>query len=365
MEKIYYFRNDLKNKKKTEVNVPHKENMMCLNESTLNPYKTIENTFLSILGNININRYYSSITSELSALLTEYIGNNMEPHNILWGNGADEMLYYLFTAVRDNNDSFAVSLSPSYFDYRSYSEAVGMNIKFVSFGKDLSFDLDEYEKLMEDSSCKLAILCNPNNPTGHLLDDSAIVKILNHRDKPVLIDETYYEFSGKTYVGLINEFPNLVIIRSFSKSFSAAGLRFGYLISCNENIREIEKVFTAFNSGILTQAFALAILKNKDLFYEHNKLVISERKLLEKELRKRTDIKILPTKTNFVTFTIGDKTKDLFDFLSDNEIALRAVWSHPILKNHLRITIGDANQNKMFLNKLDEFMVKKYEKSSD
>ena len=181
-----YFRKDLKTKKPAIVNVQPKKIKMGLNESTLNPFEQIGNKVIEKLRNIPLNRYFNNITQELRTRLSEYTGVPSE--YLTSGNGADEMLYYIFTAVRENNDSFTVSLSPSYFDYKSYSSAVGLGIKFLNLNKNFDFSVNDYLKLADSEDCKLVIICNPNNPTGNLLDYNKILYMIENSKSLVLID---------------------------------------------------------------------------------------------------------------------------------------------------------------------------------
>ncbi|MGM0598106.1 MAG: pyridoxal phosphate-dependent aminotransferase, partial [Myxococcota bacterium] len=265
----YYFRKDLKNIDHTvSIDVPHCKNMLCLNESPYDPYQIVQDDFQKIMKKVRLNRYFSEITGELQEELINYVGSGVGLKNIIFGNGADEMLYYLFTSLRNSPEDYILSLSPSYFDYKSYSRATGMNVKFLDLNPDFGFDLQKYITLTRSRHCRLAILCNPNNPTGNLLDREKILEVINRVEVPVLIDETYYEFSKVTLLEEAMKRDDLLIIRSFSKAFSAAGLRFGYILGNEKLISEIAKVKTAFNSSILVQAFALAILKNKGSFLE-------------------------------------------------------------------------------------------------
>ncbi len=259
------FRGDLYDKKAVNVNVPHLKNMMCLNESTLDPFQTVKEQFLRLMEQIHLNHYYNEITSELFRRIADYAG--VRPENLILGNGADELLYYLFIAVRENRNSFALSLSPSYFDYKSYCDATGLLLKNFMLDSDFSFDVNRFIKESDHPDCRLLILCNPNNPTGNLFPAEDLIKIIiSNHDRLVLIDETYFEFSSVTFADKIMKFSNLVIVRTFSKAFSAAGLRFGYLISQQDNINQIKKVVTAFNLSIFTQALALTIIKNRKSF---------------------------------------------------------------------------------------------------
>ncbi|NQT65748.1 MAG: aminotransferase class I/II-fold pyridoxal phosphate-dependent enzyme [FCB group bacterium] len=351
---MYYFREDLKNKKPVNINVPNKKIKMGLNESSLNPFEVIKDEFIEKMKNVHINRYFNSITKRLKEQLSEYA--NVEPECLVFGNGADEMLYYLFNSVRNDNNSFAVSLAPTYFDYKSYSGAVGLGIKFLSLDSDFDFSIDKYLELCDDENCKLAILCNPNNPTGNLLNESKIIEILKQSNRLVLIDETYYEFSGKTFADKIYKYPNLVIVRSFSKSFSAAGLRFGYIISHPDNIKELEKVMTIFHLNLMTQTMISTMLENKDIFLEYNKSIIENKKNIFQQLSEIDGISVHPSATNFLTFSAGDKTEDLFNFLSENNIAIRPVWHHPVLAKHVRVTISNAGHNTAFIENVKKYM---------
>lgn len=146
---------------------------------------------------------------------------------MLYGNGADDILYHIFLAVRESEQSFALSLAPSYFDYKTFALAVGLKVRFLDLEPDFSFDTYEYIRRASDPNCRLAILCNPNNPTGNLFSKEQLRQIITALpDKLVLIDETYYEFSGCTFAEELAQYPNLILVRSFSKAFSSAGLRF-------------------------------------------------------------------------------------------------------------------------------------------
>ena len=353
---MHIFRKDLEQKKPVNVNVPHKKVMMCLNESTLNPFKTLRREFLANLEKVELNRYYQPVTDELKAELTEYVGHGLKTENIFFGNGADEMIYYIFVAVREHSNSFAVSPAPSYFDYKSYSGAVGLDIKFLSLDAEFDFDEAEYMKLLEEDNCKLGILCNPNNPTGNTFDAEKLHRIISGTSKPIMMDETYFEFSGITFADYLDKYPNLLIVRSFSKAFSGAGLRFGYMLSSAYNIEQIRKVQTVFNSSLLIQTMVLTMLQNRDVMLAHTDMVVKERDQLLKAMQEIDEVKVYPSYTNFLTFSLGVNSDSFFNYLQDNEIAIRDVGAHPVLKECLRVTIGSEEQNSMFLKHLKEFV---------
>ena len=353
-----YFRTDLADKEPPLISVPVRRRMMCLNESCLDPYQAIKEKFLARMEDVRLNRYLSPMTAELNNKLADYVGCGIRPENVVWGNGADDILYHIFLSVREDAESFAVSLAPSYFDYKTFCDAVGLKIKFLELNEDFSFDTEKYLELASDPHCKLAILCNPNNPTGNLYELDQLRTLVDALpDKLVLIDETYYEFSDSTFAGELPRHPNLILTRSFSKAFSGAGLRFGYAISSAENIYNLKKVFTTFHTSILNQAFALTILENVPLFCAQVLGTIELRSKVYEDMKAIPGLTVYPSMTNFLTFTIGERTPELFEYLKDHEIAVRDVGAHRRLRNCLRATLSCAEDNAALVEAIQAFML--------
>ena len=357
---VNIFRKDLDNKPEIRVAVPVKKYMMSLNESSLNPIEALSSKLAETFSNVQLNRYVSSVTPDLKRSLAEYVGHGINESQILFGNGVDDMLYFIFTAVRNYNSSYALSLAPSYFDYKTYSGSIGLDMEFLDFNQDFNFSVDDYLEKLNYPGCELGIICNPNNPTGHLIPDKKIVHILKNTMKPILIDETYFEFSGKTFVDMVKEFPNIIITRSFSKSFSAAGLRFGYIISSEENIKFLNKVIPVFNCSILTQALALTILENREVFVDNNKKIIASKEEMFNTMKEYKEMTIYPSHTNFLTFSLGENSEEFNQFLLERDISVRPVGAHALLANHLRVTVADEESNQAFLDALSTYLKGKH-----
>jgi histidinol-phosphate aminotransferase len=354
-EIMNYFRSDLMTKKAAMVNVPFQKRMMCLNESSLDPYSVIARDFAARLSSLALNRYFSDTTRLLHQELADYCA--VSPQQVLWGNGADDMLYHVFLAVREDADSFALSLAPSYFDYRTFCDAVDLKIRFHQLNEDFSFDSGAFIAQAQDPDCRVAILCNPNNPTGNLFPHEQlkhIVESLPHL--LIVIDETYYEFSGATFAAELDQYPNLMLIRSFSKAFSAAGLRFGYAISSVPNIAQLKKVQTTFHTSILVQAFALSILHNRRAFQLQVQQIIQLRDQLLRKMQEQPKLKVYPSATNFLCFRMGESSREFFAYLQEQDIALRDVGSHRILQNCLRVSISCAEDVQAFVSALNSFL---------
>ncbi|MCB5228520.1 MAG: histidinol-phosphate aminotransferase family protein [Candidatus Cloacimonetes bacterium] len=350
---VKLFRKDLIDKKPSVVDVPQRKRMMCLNESCMNPFEVVQDDFLKRMQNIQLNRYISPVADELRQKLADYVGHKMQPENLVWGNGADDMIFHTILSVREDERSFAVSPAPSYFDYKTYTDMVGMGMHFVELDEDFRLDPAQYIAAASHPDCKLAILCNPNNPTGNLFpkdDLRTIVEALP--DKLVLLDETYYEFSGESLIDELERHPNLILVRSFSKAFSGAGLRFGYAISSASNIYNLRKVFITFHSSVLAQAFALSILDNIPAFRQQVAQISALRQDAYHQIKIMPQMTVQPSHTNFLAFTVGEQTPQLFQYLKTRDIALRDIGGQPRLKNYLRATLSCEDDTKELIKEM-------------
>lgn len=339
----------------SDIGVERKKVMMCLNEGVLDPYQMIDEAFHQGMQGVQLNRYFDDVHGALRDELIKYVGHGVGKNNLVWGNGCDDMIHNVFLACRKTKDSFALSLAPSYFDYLTFSRSVGLGMEFLDFEDDLSFSVDKFLDILNSPNCTLGILCNPNNPTGQLLEDEKIIKVLEGTKKPVLLDETYFEFSGKTLAHRIGDFENLLIVRSFSKAFSMAGVRFGYLISQPQNVLNVRKVQTTFNISSLTKSFVYSILLNKESFLHHTQLAKERTQALRTELMA-LGASAMPSYTNFVTFSFGEHSDDLYEYLGRHDIAIRNVNFHRLLENHLRVSCGTLEENELFLSRVKEFL---------
>ena len=351
---MHRFRTDLTNKKLPQVSVPMRERMMCLNESTLDPFQAVREAFLQRMRGVHLNRYFSEVTAQLTEWLSQYVG--VPADRLVWANGADDLLFHTFLAVREDDRSFFAGFSPSYFDYKRYAGAVGLQARFVQLDDRFDFDLDEYLALATHPDCKLCVLCQPNNPTGNLMDEEKILAILRAVQVPVLVDETYFEFSGRTLLHRLDEFPHLLLVRSFSKAFSSAGLRFGYAVAQPQSIVALRKVMTFFHSSIFTQALVLTMLEHQELFLRHTRQVCALRDAMYAEMAGIPGLRVWPSHTNFLLFSVGERRPILYEHLQRHEIAVRDVSAHPLLADCLRVTVSSPRDNEAFLHQVRAFL---------
>ncbi|MBU1534410.1 aminotransferase class I/II-fold pyridoxal phosphate-dependent enzyme, partial [Myxococcota bacterium] len=202
--------------------------------------------------------------------------------------------------------------------------------------------------------CRLAILCNPNNPTGNCFDPEKLLYVVSRATVPVVVDETYFEFSGETLAGAIARHENLLIIRSFSKAFGAAGLRFGYLLAQPRTALQVKKTMTAFNLSLLIQRAVLEVVRGAHRFAPYIEELVSQREAMVDALLSM-GVSAHRTKTNFIPFTLGERSGALHDFLTEAGVAVRSVSGHPILANYLRVSVHSCQNNERFLSLVKSF----------
>ena len=343
---MFFAREDLNKFEPNNIDVPIQPLMMCLNESPYNPFDYFQDKIFDKIRKLSINRYFSNFTNELFQKLATY--SEVEIENLLIGNGADELLYYFFIASRKSSNSHIVAPAPSYFDYHTYSRAVGLGCKSIDLNQDFSINTDNFITHLQNNDAVAGVICNPNNPSGNIIDSDSIIRLLDSTNKPILIDEAYFEFSGITHIKLIKNYPHLLILRSFSKGFLSAGLRFGYILGSDEIIYELSKVKTAFNISRLTEIVALTYLENQDWFVEKISELQYNRKYLYDFLSSLSKIEPFESYTNFISFRVNNHKDDLFNFLKSNEIAIRDVSGHKLLKDCLRVTVGSIAECEKF-----------------
>jgi histidinol-phosphate aminotransferase len=284
------------------------------------------------------------------ALATRY---GVGAEQVFVGNGSDEVIALAFMALLKHE-------KPLYFPDISYSfypvwaELYGIAYATIPVAADFSVDPDAYPA---DNGG--IIIPNPNAPTGMLMGLDA-VKMLCQKsaNSVVVIDEAYIDFGGESAVALIGEFDNLLVVQTFSKSRALAGLRVGFAMGSEQLIGALNRVKNSFNSyplDVVAQNAALASLHDENYFQESCERVINSRSALCDAMAAMGFV-ILPSGANFVFASHPDYTaRELFLALRERGIVVR-YFDKPRIDNHLRISIGNEEQNALFLAALGELL---------
>lgn len=249
---------------------------------------------------INSVNYYPDIgKSNLKDALAEYTG--FSAANIVAGNGSDELIDVIAKTFIDECDEAIIPV-PSFPTYEKAVKLMGGKAVKIALNERFELNIDSILEAVNKKT-KLIFIANPNNPTGNMLiskeEASKIAKSFNGL---LVIDECYFEIANETMAELTNEFDNILILRSFSKTFGLAGLRVGYGIGSEQVIKYLEMVSTTinpFNVNCIAQKAAVFLLKNKKARKEILENFLMEKDLFESKLREITNLKIFPAKTTF------------------------------------------------------------------
>lgn len=257
--------------------------------------------------------------------------------NVFVGNGSDEVLGHVFRALLKHEAPLLLS-DITYGFYPVYCRLFGIRYETVPVDERLRIRVSDYRR-----SAGALIIANPNAQTGTALGRADIVRLLeDHPDGPVVIDEAYVDFGGETAAGLIEAYPNLVVVRTFSKSRAMAGLRLGYALADAGLIEALVRVKNSFNSypvGRVTQAAALASIADEAYFRETTDKIVGERERLAERLIQ-LDFDLVPSSANFVLARhLGYPGPELAAELRKRAILVRT-FPGTRIGYHVRITVG-------------------------
>lgn len=291
----------------------------------------------------DLNRYPDPEARELKKAVSKALKVNTE--NMLFGNGSDELIYYLITTFGGP----ILYPAPTFSMYRIISQALGEKNIVIPLNKDFDIDIDKMLSAIKKYKPKLIFLSSPNNPTGNCFSAEGILKIIESSKGIVVVDEAYQPFSsGKGFLPLLKDYKNLAILRTLSK-IGFASLRIGYLIADKGLIHEVNKVRLPFNLNALSQAIAVEAFRSKKIIESHIKAIVSERERLLKELGNITGVMPYHSEANFILFKV-DSADSVFQNLIKEGVLIRNIASY--IKDSLRVTIGTPEENDIFLTAL-------------
>lgn len=293
--------------------------------------------------NFYLNVYPDDNYTDLKNAISNYIG--CKTSNISVGNGSSELLDLCVKTFVDTND-LILSLDPTFSMYSIYAKIV--NSRYIGAGEgegnDFIVDVDNVIKSIKENNPKLTIVCNPNNPTGTVIKRDKILEIVKSTEEIVIVDEAYMEFSNESVVDEIENYENLIVVKTLSKAFSMAGIRTGYLLANEELVKTVEKVRPPYNLNSISAFLATKALQQSDKMKNYVKEVKQEREKVYESLLEM-GIKAFPSGANFVFFNCD--IKDLEDRLVKEDVLIRKFGGK--LDNHYRVTIGTKIENDAFI----------------
>ncbi|RIJ41546.1 histidinol-phosphate transaminase [Pontibacter oryzae] len=311
-----------------------------------------ENNLGSLAGE-NYNRYPDPHQKELKQRIAEIKG--VEPDQIFLGNGSDEAIDLLFRMVcRPGQDSM-LHLPPTYGMYEVSANLNEVRLDAIQLTADYQIPVEEVLLAIKPET-KIIFICSPNNPTGNLIEPESIEDILRAFKGLVVVDEAYIDFaSDQSWTNRLQEFPNLVILQTFSKAWGMAGLRLGLAFASAEIISVMDKIKPPYNINEATQELALQALEREEALKDMVEEIVQERELLINALPALATVEhVYPSDANFILVKVKDPN-GLYNFLLGKGIVVRNRASLPGCEGCLRISVGTLEENQELLKAIAEF----------
>ncbi|MEI7024536.1 histidinol-phosphate transaminase [Paenibacillus sp. y28] len=303
----------------------------------------------------NASLYPDGGAVQLTAALAKFTG--VDTNQIIFGAGSDEVILMIARAylVKGDETVMATHTFPQYKHNVEIENATAVEVPL----KDGVHDLPAMLAKVNERT-KIVWICNPNNPTGTLLGHEEIESFLKQVSKDVLVvlDEAYYEYNTTSDyprgLELLKQYPNLILLRTFSKIYGLASLRIGYGIGSSQVIHAINQVREPFNTSRFGQAAALAALADQDFVNECREQNAQGVEYLTKQFEQR-GLFYYPTAANFIMVDVKRPAKDVFDALLRQGLIVRG--GHALdFPTMIRVTIGSQEQNERFIQALDHVL---------
>ena len=319
------------------------------NESPFGLPAEVQSKVDRVLKDAQVNRYPDPEAERLIELIAK--ASEFSKEGILLGNGSDELIGMLITTLA-NGTGKILCPAPTFSMYKLTGLAMGAEVIEIPLDDKFDIDLDNTLSAIDDNDPDLIFLASPNNPTGNMYNTGKIAEIISVAKGIVVVDEAYSDFSGYTFLPLIKECENLIVLRTLSK-VGFAGLRIGMLFARDNLAAEINKVRYPYNINSLSQSVAEVVLANHEFVSENIQLIIRERDRVYKAMLTFDRITAYPSDANFIFFKSLD-ADGLFSKLVEKDILIRNFNNPGRLQNCMRVTIGTPEENDAFLAALNE-----------
>lgn len=277
--------------------------------------------------------------------------------NTVLGNGSDELIDNLFRCFCNPGKDSVLIMPPTYGAYRVFADINDVKVQSVALTPSFQIDFEvllsflaEEKRNRGEGRLKLLFICSPNNPSANAFDLEDIKRVCEHFDGITVVDEAYYDFCDKqSAVSLLEDYPNLVVLRTLSKCWALASARVGIAIASEEIISVFRSMKYPYNLGTPSQELAFKALKEKDKVTEGLQTIKKERSRLKIELEKLGCVKqVFASDANFFLVRVSN-AEDLYHYLAHRLIIVRNRSKEMHCENCLRITIGSREENDILL----------------
>ena len=333
------------------------EVMISANENTSDVPFELRREIERAVRKVPFNRYPDPLANELRDLVAE--ANGLDRDQVLMSNGGDELLFGLALAWGGPGRMF-LNMPPTFSVYKNNAQLTNTTIVDVPRLPDFSIDEEAVLARLAQGDIDYTIITSPNNPSGNVVDPGFVERALDASDTLVMVDEAYFEFSRNTVRPLLESHENLVILRTFSKAFSLAGVRMGYLLGSDCVLREFKKVRQPYSVDAVSQAIARVVYENRAQFEKGIDAIIEQRARVFGELSAMEGVEAFPSDANYILFRLPASVDagQVWQDLLDAGVLVRDFSRSQCLENCLRVSIGSEGENTRFLDTLRGILAK-------
>lgn len=318
------------------------------NENPLAIPEPLRERFAARLASIPLNRYPEAGSPTLVGRFAKAFG--VGEGQVILGNGSDELIQVLCSAVARPGAEVMIPF-PSFAMYRISAINAGCGVAMVPLDSAFDLDLAAMRARIAANPPALTYLAYPNNPTGNCFGRERVETILEISPGIVVVDEAYFHFSKKSFLPLLDRYPNLVILRTLSK-VGLAAMRIGLLIGPPELVHELNKVRLPYNMNALSQAAAGFYLDYEEDFLEQAEEIRQLRGSLFSALEAIPGVHPRPTDANFIFFGCDFDSDRVYSRLLERGILIKNFNTPGALQNFMRVTVGTREENDSFIEAL-------------
>ncbi|HEY4333141.1 MAG TPA: histidinol-phosphate transaminase, partial [Ilumatobacteraceae bacterium] len=323
------------------------------NESPLAPPAAWQDAFAAELSRLEWHRYPDRSATELRTAIADL--HHVDPAQVFAANGSNEVLQTLLLTYAGPGRTVA-TFEPTYQLHAHIARLTGAAVAEGERRDDFTLDLDEVRRVCRDAEPIITFLCSPNNPTGLVEPRANLAAVMDAAPGLVVIDEAYGQFADWSAVGLVDDDTPLVVTRTFSKTWSMAGARLGYLIGPSWLVAELDKVTLPYHLDAAKQIAGRLALRYVDDMEARVQGIVAERERIESTFAELA-VDHWPSGANFVLFRPRDRTgNEVWQALLDYSVLVRDCSGWPRLENCLRVTVGTPDENTVFLAALQEVL---------
>ncbi|HEX8119257.1 MAG TPA: histidinol-phosphate transaminase [Pyrinomonadaceae bacterium] len=293
-------------------------------------------------------RYPDFVPASLHERLAGFAGWRAD--GVVAGNGSNELIQATLMVTVGEGRRVLIS-EPTFALYRQVATVLGGEVLSVPLNDGLDFDVLALLEAVERDRPDVVIPCSPNNPTGCRVEEDALEELLTKTGGLVVIDEAYFEFSGRTVAPLLERHRNLAVFRTFSKAMALAGLRVGYLLAAPELAREVSKAVLPYNLNLFSQTAAeVAVELYESELRPTVERIVAERERLYTELQTVEGLAPVRSHANFMVVRSSIEPRRVYDELLERfGVLIRDVSGYPKLKDYFRVSVGTPEENERLL----------------